>query len=467
MGADSGSEVGLVMRECRERAKVMMTVGSDLFSHVEALFPICRSITGDGLRRTLGYVASHIPLEVHEVPSGTKVLDWEIPPEWTARGATLRTLSDQVLLDFSKNNLHLVQYSKPIERTIDLAELQTHLHSIPEQPDLIPYRTAYYTDTWGFCLADRDRKAMADEAYKVHIDTSLAPGHLSYGECFLPGDEDGEVLISVHCCHPSLANDNLSGISVAIGLVQGLERRRRRFGYRFVFIPGTIGAITWLHFNRDVARRVRHGLVLTCVGDPAPPTYKRSRGGQSPIDRYAGYVLADEGHADRVVPFIPYGYDERQYCSPGFNLPVGCFMRSQHGSFTEYHTSADNLSFVKSEALGDSLRVVDRILTMAEQDRTYLNTQPFGEPQLGRRGLYRMIGGQHSTGSSSEFDQMTLLWVLNLADGDHSLLDIAERSGCRFEAVAAAAEALKAVGLLGAGETGIDPAAGPVFRPPR
>jgi len=426
----------------------MTPSGSDLYAHVEALFPICRSITGEGLRQTLRYIGERVPLEVREIPSGTPVLDWEVPREWTVRGASIRTLDGREVVNFLNHNLHLMQYSRPLDRVVPREELEQHLHSLPEQPDLIPYRTAYYSDAWGFCLSHRDRLALTDPAYRVTIDTTLAPGSLSYGECVLPGEEPGEVLISVHCCHPSLANDNLSGIAVAIELARALQARRRRFGYRFVFLPGTIGAITWLHFNRDAPSRIRHGLVLTCVGDGAPPTYKRSRRGGAPIDRYAAYVLGQEGHGDRVVPFIPYGYDERQYCSPGFNLPVGCLMRSPNGTFPEYHTSADDVSFVKPEALADSLRVAERILTIAELDCIPINTQPYGEPQLGRRGLYRAVGGQHDQGGGVAFDQMTLLWVLNLADGDHSLLDIAERSGKPFEAVAAAAEALRSVGLL-------------------
>jgi aminopeptidase-like protein len=426
----------------------MPNTGCILHAHVEQLFPTCRSITGDGLRRTLDYIGSYIPLEIHEVPSGTTVLDWAVPPEWTVRDASIRTLSGQEIVSFSRSNLHLVQYSKPVDRIVPLEELQVHLHSLPEQPDVIPYRTAYYTDTWGFCLSHHQRLALTDPAYYVVVDTTLAPGSLSIGECVLPGDTADEFLISVHCCHPSLANDNLSGIAVAIELARALRFRRHRFSYRFVFLPGTIGAITWLHFNRDAPSRIRHGLVLTCVGDAAPPTYKRSRRGNALIDRYAAYVLAQEGHGDRVLPFVPYGYDERQYCSPGFNLPVGCLMRSPNGTFAEYHTSADNVSFVKPEALADTLRLLEQILTLAEQDRTPLNTEPFGEPQLGRRGLYRAVGGQPDQRRGAGFDQMTLLWVLNLADGEHSLLDIAERSGKTFEAVAAAADVLRAAGLL-------------------
>lgn len=423
---------------------------SALYAHVEALYPLCRSITGPGLRETLGYIAEHVPLEIREVPSGTKVLDWEVPREWTVRGASIRSLSGETLVDFARHNLHLVQYSAPVDAVVSRTELERHLHSLPAQPDLIPYRTGYYADDWGFCLAERDRRKLTDEAYRVVVDTTLAPGSLSYGQCLIPGEGPGEVLFSIHCCHPSLANDNLSGIAVAIELARSLAARpRRRFTYRFVFGPGTIGAITWLHFNRDAATRIRHGLVLSNLGDGAPPTYKQSRRGDAPIDRYAAHLLREEGHRDRLLPFIPYGYDERQYCSPGFNLPVGCLMRSPSGTFPEYHTSADDLAFVQPAALADSLRLLDRVVGMIEQDRVWRNLSPHGEPQLGRRGLYGKIGGLPSgPAGQGGLDQMSLLWVLNLADGQHSLLDMAERSGRSFDSLAAAAAALAEAGLL-------------------
>lgn len=428
--------------------------GRDLHAHVEALFPLLRSITGEGLRRTLRYVADHLPapLELREVPSGTAVFDWEVPPEWTVRGAAIRTLAGEAVVDMARNNLHLVQYSRPVDRVVPRDELERHLHSLPDQPGLIPYRTAYYADTWGFCLSHRDRLALRDPEYRVRIDADLAPGSLTYGECLLPGEDgQGEVLLSVNTCHPSLANENLSAIAVAIGLARELAAMpRRRLGYRFVFVPATIGAIAWLHANRaDAAARVRHGLVLTCLGDGAPPTYKRSRRGDAPIDRYAAHVLRADGHGDRVLPFVPYGYDERQYCSPGFDLPVGCLMRSPNDAFPEYHTSADDPAFVRPEALADSLRVLRRILDMAERDASPISRLPYGEPQLGRHGLYRAIGARHEGASAADsFDQLTLLWVLNLADGRHSLLDVAERSGKPFRAVAAAAAAATAAGVL-------------------
>lgn len=413
----------------------MHDVDERLYAHVTAMFPICRSITGDGLRATLRYISEHIPLHVTEVPSGAQVLDWVVPFEWNVRGAKLMSLDGRTLIDFAQNNLHLVNYSEPFDGIVSRDELDLHLHSLPEQPDLIPYVTSYYKRDWGFCLAHRDRLALRDEAYHAVIDTRLSPGSLSYGECVLPGEEDGEVLITAHACHPSLANDNLASIAVAIELAKSLATRKRRFTWRFLFAPGTIGAICWLATNRDAAARVRHGLVLACLGDPGKPSYKRSRRQDAPIDRYVSHVMGEDGAADRIHPFEPTGYDERQYCSPGFDLPMGCLMRSPGGSFPQYHTSADNLDFVQPAALADSLRRLGRIADLIERDETFRNLAPYGEPQLGSRGLY---GG----------DRLPLLWVLNLADGHHSLLDMAERSGLPFTALADAADRLRAAGLL-------------------
>jgi len=424
-------------------------IGERLHAHATALFPICRSITGEGLRKTLAYIGRQIPLAITEVPSGTQVLDWVVPLEWTPRAATIRRMSGETVVDFADHSLHLLQYSQAVDRVVSLSELNPHLYSLPDQPDLIPYRTAYYAQTWGFCLPHRTRLTMTDPEYWVTIDADLAPGALSYGECVIPGTEAGEILLSVHSCHPSLANDNLSGIAVAIEFARRWASRPHRLGLRIVFLPGTIGAITWLAQNRDCMPQISHGLVLTCLGDAGPPTYKRSRRSDAAIDRAAVYALGELGHADRVQPFVPYGYDERQYCSPGFNLPVGCLMRSPNGTFIEYHTSADSLDFVRPDALAGSLALLERVLTIAESDRPWRNTQPFGEPQLGRRGLYAQIGGAGDTGpGATGFDQITMLWVLNQSDGSASLLEIAERTGKPFNAVQAAAAALAEAGLL-------------------
>ena len=424
-------------------------IGRQIFAHVRELFPLCRSITGPGLRATLDHIGAAIPLVRHEVPSGTKVLDWEVPREWTPRGATLATAEGQVLLDFAANNLHLLQYSGPVDRLVPTAELQMHLHSLPAQPDLIPYRTAYFTETWGLCLPHRLRETLTDPAYRVRIDATLAFGALSWGECVLPGETAEEVLVSMHCCHPSLANDNLSAIAVGIEWARALAARpRRRLTWRFVFAPGTIGAICFLAQRREELSRIRHGLVLSNLGDGAPFHWKRTRREDAPIDRVMAHVLRHDAPGNALLPFEPYGYDERQYGSPGFDLPVGCLSRAVHGTFPEYHTSADDLDFVRPEHLARSLSLLRAVEEVLEEDAVPLAREPYGEPQLGKRGLYATIGG-----TRQDVDRMALLWVLNQADGAHSLLDIAERARLPFAAIRRAAEAATRAGLL-------EPAAG-------
>jgi aminopeptidase-like protein len=413
--------------------------GARMHERVAALYPICRSITGDGVRATLRRLQAELPLVIHEVPSGTPVFDWSVPREWNISDAYIKDAGGARVVDFRRHNLHVVSYSTPVRRRMSLAELRPHLHTLPAQPDLIPYRTSYYKESWGFCLSQHALDAMPEGEYEVLIDSTLADGHLSYGELLLPGASAEEVLISCHVCHPSLANDNLAGISVATELARVLSGIKTHYSYRFVFIPGTIGAITWLARNPDAARRIAAGLVLTCVGDAGDLTYKRSRRGDTPIDRAFAHLLR-HGAGGRVIDFFPYGYDERQYCSPGFNLPVGCLMRSQHGQFPEYHTSADNLAFVRPDALAGTLATVLAALRVLEQDRAYRNTSPFCEPQLGKRGLYGSVDIQQS--------QLAILWALNLSDGDHSLLQIAERAGMPFDQIAAAATRLREAGLL-------------------
>jgi aminopeptidase-like protein len=333
----------------------------------------------------------------------------------------------------------------PIDQVVSLDELKQHLHTLPDTPDWVPYRTAYYSESWGFCIAHRQLERLNEAAYRVVIDSSLSQGSLSYGELLLPGEVTEEVLISTHICHPSLANDNLSGIAVAVALAERMAALPRRYSYRFLFVPGTIGSIAWLARNEERTGAIKYGLVLTCVGDPGPVTYKQSRRGDAEIDQIVAHVLRHSGDPIRIEPFIPYGYDERQYCSPGFNLPVGCFMRSPNGSFPEYHTSADNLAFVRPEYLADSLAKLCQIVDVIDQNGTFLSNIQKCEPQLGKRGLYRPIGGQKDGGG---YDQLTLLWVLNLSDGQHSLFQIAERAGQPFHQVKAAADALRSKGLL-------------------
>ncbi|MDQ4145911.1 MAG: DUF4910 domain-containing protein [Actinomycetota bacterium] len=404
---------------------------------ITELFPICRSITGDGLRATLRAIAQRIPLDLHEVATGTQVFDWTVPNEWNIRDAYIKNSRGERVVDFNQSNLHVVNYSAPVSARMQLSELKEHLFTLPERPDWIPYRTSYYKETWGFCVSERQLRQLEDEEYEVCIDSSLGPGSLTYGECYLEGSVRDEVLISCHCCHPSLANDNLSGIALSTFLAKHLSSAPRQYSYRFLFIPGTIGSITWLSINEDKVGHVKHGLVVTCVGDSGPSTYKRSRRGDAEIDRAASHVLQHRGAPYQIVDFSPYGYDERQYSSPGFNLPVGSLMRTPNGRYPEYHTSADDLDFVSAQWLADSLDKYVGVIDVLEGNKRYRNLNPKCEPQLGKRGLYRMMGGK-----DAEVGQLALLWVLNLSDGDHSLLDIAERSGLPFRDVKRAADAL-------------------------
>ena len=419
-------------------------VGQTMHDLVAELYPLCRSITGDGVRDTLRLIQQRIPLEMSEVPSGTQVFDWTVPLEWNVSDAYIKNQAGKRVVDFKANNLHLMSYSTPLQARMRLNDLKPHLFSLPDHPEWIPYRTSYYQENWGFCLPHKDLSRLADEEYEVVIDSTLQPGSLTYGESYLPGETCDEILISCHTCHPSLCNDNLSGIAVAVMLAQAMALRKRRYSYRFLFIPGTIGSITWLARNEHVVPRIKHGLVLTGVGDAGGMTYKRSRQGQAEIDRAMVHVLKHSGDIHALIDFFPYGYDERQYCSPGFNLPVGCLMRTPHGEYPEYHSSADNLDFVNADSLARSyLRCVE-LFDLLECNRIYQNQNPRCEPQLGRRGLYRAIAGQQD----KQLKELVLLWVLNLSDGHHTVLDIAERADVSFQRVFAAVEALLKVGLL-------------------
>jgi aminopeptidase-like protein len=413
---------------------------------IKDLYPICRSITGDGFRTSLRRMSDLVPIEMTEIPTGTPVLDWTVPREWNIRDAWIADATGKRVVDFRASNLHVVSYSRPVRARMSLAELRPRLHTLPHQPDLIPYRTTYYSEDWGFCLTQRVLDSLPEGEYEVCIDSSLEAGNLTYGECVLPGATTDEILISVHSCHPSLANDNLSGMAVAVFLARHLSNLPRRHTFRFLFIPGTIGSITWLALHEADVGRIRHGLVLSCLGDPGHSTYKRSRRGDALVDRAASHVLRNAG-AHALLDFVPYGYDERQYCSPGFDLPVGCLTRTPNGRFPEYHTSADNTDFVTPDALEDSLNKVLAIVDVLEHDITYINLSPKGEPQLGRRGLYKNTGGTSPAGF-----EMALLWVLNFSDGRNSLLDIADRAAIPFTTIRSAATALRDAGLLAASD---------------
>ena len=419
-------------------------LGRELHALVERLYPLCRSITGDGVRSTLDILGERIDLAVHEVPTGTQVFDWTVPREWNIRDAYIADAAGNRVVDFRESNLHVVGYSVPTDATMSLAELRPHLHTLPEQPDLVPYRTSYYKEDWGFCLSQRTLDSLVDGPYRVVIDSTLADGALTYAEHVVPGQVSDEVIISAHVCHPSLANDNLAALAIATELAPRLAAGNPWYTYRFLFVPGTVGSITWLARNHERIGKVRHGLVLACAGDRGSLTYKRSRRGDADVDRAARYVLESSGRPHTIVDFTPYGYDERQYCSPGFNLGVGCLTRTPYAAYPEYHTSGDNPDFVAPESMVDTLDTVTEILGVLDRDRRYVNLSPYGEPQLGKRGLYESLGGRSDTKQA----QLAMLWVLNFSDGEHSLLDIAARSGLPFPAVVAAADALHAAGLV-------------------
>lgn len=411
---------------------------------IERLFPLCRSLTGDGVRATLAIVGETLPLVVHEVPSGTRAFDWTVPNEWNIRDAYIKDKSGRRVVDFRANNLHVVSYSTPVRATLSRRELDAHLHSLPEHPERVPYRTSYYTPGWGFCLAHRERERLSDGDYEVVIDSTLAPGGLSYGECTLPGSTDEEVLVYTHTCHPSLANDNLAGIAVCTYLARWIATwARRRYTYRFVFGPGTIGSLVWLSRNEERLARIRHGLVGVSLGDRGPLRYKASRRGTAAIDRIARRALAQSGRPHVLEPFSPFGYDERQFCSPGFDLPVGRLSRSVMAGYAEYHSSADDLSAMSAAALDESLQTCKDIVGGIESRRCFRNLSPHGEPQLGRRGLYRRTGGE-----TLPQRELAVLWLLSLGDGTQSLEDAAETSGLELGLLGEIAQQLVAAGLL-------------------
>jgi aminopeptidase-like protein len=419
-------------------------VGEEIFALAKTIFPFCRSITGDGVRRTLREVAAHIDLAIHEVPTGTPVLDWIIPREWNIRAAYIKSERGETVVDFDRSNLHVMSYSVPVRRRMSLEELKRHIYTLPDQPDLIPYRTSYYAENWAFCMSHRQFETLRDESYEVLIDSTLTDGHLTYGEFLHKGETDDEFILSAHSCHPSLANDNCSGIALLTLLAKHIARSRTRYSYRFLFAPGTIGTIAWLARNEDHVRLIKHGLVVSMVGDAGGPTYKKSRRGNADIDRAMIHILRHSGLSPTILDFSPYGYDERQYCSPGFDLPVGLFQRSKFGTIPQYHTSADDLAFIRPEHLGESYRLIAEAANLIDADRVYVNTVSKGEPQLGRRGLYSAIGGDKDAAAAN----MAMLWTLNLSDGQHSVLDIAERADLPFEVVRKTADLLREHGLL-------------------
>jgi aminopeptidase-like protein len=415
-----------------------------MFRLIRDLYPICRSLTGNGVRETLRILGRAIPLDVREVPTGRRVFDWTIPREWNIRDAYILAPDGRKIADFFRSNLHVVGYSVPVRARMTLAELRPHLHVHPERDDLVPYRTSPYDDQWGFCLSRREMDSLPEGEYEVLIDSTLEDGALTYGEYAIAGREKNEVLLSTHVCHPSLCNDNLSGIALVARLAEALTGLDLRYTYRFLFIPAMIGAIAWLQENEARAGLIRHGLVIACVGDRGGITYKRSRRGNALVDRAAAHVLATRGGAHEILDFSPDGYDERQFASPGFDLPVGWLTRTPGGRYPEYHSSGDDLSLVDPASLADSLDACLAVIDVLESDAMYRSTNMKCEPQLGRRGLYGAAAGSGGTAPS----RSAVLWVLNFSDGAHSLLEIAESSGLPFDEVREAARALLRAGLL-------------------
>lgn len=411
---------------------------------IERLYPICRSITGEGLRETLRIVSEVIPLEIHEVATGTKVFDWEVPREWAIRDAYIEDANGQRIIDFLESNLHVVNYSCTVDATLPLSELREHLHTDPDHPDWIPYRTCYYNEDWGFCLSQNQLDSLADGTYRAIIDADLFQGALSYGEYCIPGRSADEILLFAHCCHPSLCNDNLSGVAMLAVLAKQLSEEQLHHTIRFVFAPATIGSITWLARNQDRLKHVKAGIVASVLGDAGHFRYKLSGHGDALVDRASRHVLQHTFPEFEVLDFSPWGYDERQFCSPGIDLPFGRLTRSPNGEYPEYHTSADNLDLVAPKYLGESLQVYRDIIACMDSDVIYRNSAPYCEPQLGRRGLYRKMGGYQDI----EETKLAMLWMLNQSNGQRSLLAIAEQSGLPWRTLAEAAELLVENDLL-------------------
>jgi aminopeptidase-like protein len=419
--------------------------GVDMHRFAAELFPINRSLTGDGVRQTLRRIAARVPeLVVHEVPSGTQAFDWQVPAEWNVREAYVEGPSGERVIDFAEHNLHLVGYSVPVDAEMSLDELQPHLHSLPDAPDAIPYVTSYYQPRWGFCLRHRDRERLRPGRYRVRIDSTLAPGSLTYAEALLPGREAGEVLVSTYVCHPSMANNELSGPVVAAQLTRWVAALPdRRYSYRFVFVPETLGAIVYLSRNLDVMRaRTVAGFVLTCIGDERAYSFLPSREGDTLADRVARHVMRHHAPDFREYPFLERGSDERQYCAPGVDLPVCSVMRSKYHEYPEYHTSLDNLTVVTPVGLQGGYDLVRRCVAALEGNRRYRSTV-LCEPQLGRRGLYPTLSS-HETRFAVR-DRMNV-WAH--CTGTMDSVAIAERIGIPVERVIQEQRILADAGVL-------------------
>lgn len=420
----------------------------ELEHYFDRLWPLTRSLTGNGNRETLRILSEIIPLTIHEIPSGTVCYDWVVPPEWNPTKAWIKDSKGNVIVDVNDNNLHLLGYSQPYRGSLTFNELSTHLYTLPETPDRIPYVVSYYEPRWGFCISQNQFDALdRHEHYEVCIEaTHDEAGSMTYGDYVLAGKTTEEVLISTYICHPSMANDQITGMLVAAFLYRELANiPDRHYTYRFVFAPETIGALAYLNTHgTDMKANTVAGFVLTCLGDAGNFTYKQTKQPNTLTNRATMQALNDFGVGYKSIPFSPRGSDERQYASPGFNLPVGSLMRSMHGTFSEYHSSADNKSFISFRALTQSLYVYFRTMTYIEHNHRYINTHPYGEVQLGKRGLYPTLGRGND---KSEFVD-AMVWLLNYSDGKHDMLDIAALSGLPMTLLIEAARTLQEHNLI-------------------
>ncbi|OFX38227.1 MAG: hypothetical protein A2X08_09155 [Bacteroidetes bacterium GWA2_32_17] len=396
--------------------------------YFDRLWPINRSLSGNGNRGTLKILSEIIDLNIIEVPSGTKCFDWTVPPEFNVKEAWIKDVNGEIVVDFAKNNLHLLGYSEPFRGKLSFEELKTHIYTLPDQPDIIPYLTSYYKRRWGFCIAHNQfLKLNKNDIYEVFVDSTLnESGSMTIGEAVIKGKSEKEILLSTYICHPSMANNELSGPLVSAFIYKKIkERKNLKYSYRFVFVPETIGSIYLLSVKGEYFKKnLEAGFVLTCIGDPGKFTYKKSRDGNSLPDKVTELILKQTEDSYNIIDFFPSGSDERQYCSPGFNLPVGSLMRTMYGKFPEYHTSADNKNFISFEAMEKSVEKYLEIIELLEKNEKYINTMPYCEPQLGKRGLYPTLGSQKDTGNVVS----AMMWVLNLSDGTNDLISISEKS---------------------------------------
>ncbi len=396
--------------------------------YFDRLWPITRSLTGDGNRKSLAILSELVDLKVSEVPSGTACFDWNVPPEWNIKDAWVKNSAGEKVIDFKENNLHILGYSVPFSGDLSFKELEEHLYTLPNQPELIPYLTSYYKERWGFCLSHSEFLKMdKNDTYTVYIDSSLDyNGSMTVGEAILKGRSEKEILLSTYICHPSLASNELSGPLISAYIYEKLKDKNLKYTYRFLFVPETIGSIYSLtQYGEHWKQNLLAGFVLTCLGDDGTYTYKRSRKGNSLADQAAELILKHTDQQVVIHDFFPGGSDERQYCSPGFDLPVGSLMRTMYGVYSEYHTSGDNKDYISFDAMEQSAKKYIEIIELIERNQKYVNTMPYGEPQLGKRGLYPTLGSQKE---SQNFVQ-TMMWILNLSDGTKDLIEISERSG--------------------------------------